>query len=67
MAGVNHCKQGSVGRVKCVWDFSDHVGIVAAVAETSGAEVKKPGDVRKYDGVLILFLGNIGRCCESSV
>lgn len=47
MAGVNPCKQGSVGRVKCVWDFSDHVGIVAAVAETSGAEVKEPGDVKE--------------------
>lgn len=47
MADVNPCKQGSVGRVKCVWDFSDHVGIVAAVAETSGAEVKEPGDVKE--------------------
>lgn len=47
MAGVNHCKQGSVERFKCVWDFSDHGGIVAAVAETSGAKVKEQGDVKE--------------------
>lgn len=43
MAGVNHHKQGSVKRVKCGWDFSDHGGIVAVVAEASHATVREQG------------------------